>query len=353
MPAEGTLRIAQIAPLWAKIPPDTYGGIELAVNLLVEELVARGHDVTLFASADCVTSAKLRPVIEENLLAMMTDGRAYAGEYYINAAVAMALREQHDFDVLHFHTGAQWVPFGDIAQVPSAFTLHTALTPDDHWVLKSYPKVKAVGISQYQVHGVEPQPEIIYNGCDFEQLDPSYEPGSYLAFLGRMSEYKNPLGAIQVAKQLGMRLIMAGMPQNSGERAYFEQKVLPLVDGDQIRHIGAVNQQQKNALLRGAAALVFPIQWAEPFGIVMIEAMGCGTPVAAVRLGSVPEVVDDGITGFIVDTVDELAAKLPEVIALDRRRVREHARQRFNFRKMVEDYETLYRRLVGRFQSAI
>ena len=348
MVAERPLRVAQIAPLWAKIPPDTYGGIELGVNLLVENLVQRGHDVTLFATADCKTSARLYPVIDENLLALMAKGSAYVGDYYINAAVAEAVRKAGEFDVLHFHPGIQTLPIA--GHLPNAiFTLHTAVNVDDLWAVNRYPAVQMVGISRYQARDItSPSLSIIYNACDFSRFTPSYEPGSYLAFLGRMAHEKNPVGAIALAKKMGMPLLMGGMPQNGKEQHYFDTQVVPLIDGKQIQHLGPVGHEAKNALLRGAAALLFPIQWAEPFGLVMIEAMACGTPVLATRLGSVAEVVDEGVTGYSVEPADSVDALLPlldKALKLDRERIRTHALSRFDVSRMVDDYEGLFRRV--------
>ena len=339
------LRVAQIAPLWAKVPPDTYGGIELSINLLIENLIQRGHEVTLFASADCQTSARLHAVCDENLLAMMAKGNAYSGDYYINAGVAEAVQLAGDFDLLHFHTGVQTLPFA--AHLPKAlFTLHTALSLDDLWTLNRYQKAKTVGISGYQVRELPSPPlSIIYNGCDFDRFSPSYEPGTYLAFLGRMAPEKNPLGAIALAKQIGMPLVMAGMPQGGKEQVYFDAHVLPLIDGVQVRHLGAVGHEAKNALLRGAAALLFPIQWAEPFGLVMIEAMACGTPVLAVRLGSVSEVVDEGVTGLSAESMEGLLPLFERVLKLNREQVRELGRSRFHVARMMDDYEALYQRM--------
>ena len=341
------LRIALIAPLWAKIPPDSYGGIELTVNLLLEELLNRGHEVTLFASGDCKTRARLHPVCEENLLALMSDGRAFCSEYYINAAVAEAIRAAGDFDVLHFHTGASSVPFAVTSPRPSVFTLHTSVIVDDLWVAARYPQVSLVGVSRSQVETIRPAPEVIYNGCDFDAFTPGFERGRYFAFLGRMSDPKNPLGAIELARAAGMPLILAGEPQNAIERAYFEEKIMPQVDGKDVCYIGPVDHPAKNALLRDAAALLFPIRWSEPFGLVMIEAMACGTPVLGTRLGAVSEVVDQGVTGFSADRFEDLAGMIPDLLALDRRRVREQARQRFHFQTMVDGYERLYRKLAG------
>jgi glycosyltransferase involved in cell wall biosynthesis len=187
---------------------------------------------------------------------------------------------------------------------------------------------------------------IVYNGCDFNAYDPSFARGQYLAFLGRMGPSKNPLDAIRIAQMVEMPIVLAGQPQNSAEQRYFAEEIQPLVDGEHVRWVGPVNHAQKNELLRNAAALLFPIQWDEPFGLVMIEAMACGTPVVARRRGSVEEIVDDGITGFHASVIDSLAELVPRALALDRHRVREHAMQRFDYRRMVDDYLALYRTLV-------
>jgi len=341
------LRIAQVAPLWTSIPPATYGGIELVVHLLCEELVRGGHEVTLFASGDSKTSARLRSVCERNLLDLMTTCEASTYEYYANALVTEALRAAKEFDVIHFHVGPQWIPMGALSPAPVLFSLHTFLSEDDRWVTKRYPNVPLAAISRFQVAGSDRDIPVVYNGCDFNAFELSTEPGKYLAFLGRMSHDKNPLDAIRIAKAAGMPLLLAGRPQDAEETEYFETLIKPLVDGENIRYLGAVDHAQKNELLRNAAALLFPVQWEEPFGLVMIEAMACGTPVVARDLGAVTEVVDPGVTGFRHTSMDELAALVPRALALDRATVRSHAASRFGFQRMVGDYLNLYRKLVS------
>jgi glycosyltransferase involved in cell wall biosynthesis len=344
------LRIAQLSPLWSVIPPRTYGGIELLMKLLIDELVARGHDVTLFSSADCVTTAKLYPVCELNLTDLTTNNAAYQFEYYANSMVGELLQHARSFDIAHFHVGPAWAPFAANAPMASLFTIHTSPTVDDEWIFRRWPTVPVVGISRCQMHGpalrVGREFPIIYNGCDFNAYEPSWERGKYLVFLGRMGPSKNPLDAIRIAQAVEMPIVLAGQPQNSAEERYFAEEVQPLIDGEHVRWIGAVNHPQKNELLRNAAALLFPIQWDEPFGLVMIEAMACGTPVVARRRGSVEEIVDDGVTGFHASVIDSLAELVPRALELDRRAVREHARQRFDFHRMVDDYVALYRQLL-------
>jgi len=345
----GPLRIGLVPPFWTPIPPTTYGGIERIVYWLAEELVRRGHEVTLFGTGDSKTSAKLAPVCERNMLDTMATTEAYVYEAYANAAVARALERAGDCDVLHFHIGMHWMPFASLSLTPSLFTIHTFASYDDRWLARNFPTVAMNGISQYQAaqagEGTGRDIPVVYNGCDFGTFEPKYEAGRYLAFLGRMSFDKNPLGAIQIAQAAGMPLILAGQAQQKKEEAYFEKEILPLIDGERVRYIGPVNHEQKTELLRNAAALVFPIQWAEPFGLVMIEAMACGTPVLARSLGSVEEVVDTGVTGYYAGEIEGMIELLPATLALDRRRVRAQAEGRFAYTRMVDGYLDLYRSL--------
>lgn len=347
-----SLRIAQVSPLWTRIPPVNYGGIELLLKLLVDELVEQGHEVTLFATGDCQTRGRLHAVANACLTDLMSKGEAYAFEHYANAAVAEALRRSGEFDVIHYHLTPGWLPLASLGQCASLFTLHTCAVLDDEWAFARYPEVEVAGISRFQVGATEERLgrkfPVVYNGCDFGAYDPNFEKGKYLAFLGRMSHAKNPRGAIEIAKANGLPLVLAGRAQNGQEERYFAEEVQPLIDGEQIRWIGPVNHEQKAELLRNASALVFPIQWDEPFGLVMIEAMACGTPVIGVKRGSVGEVVTDGVTGFTGATPQELAALVGPALALDRARVREVAEAQFGFRRMVESYVALYRQLIAR-----
>ena len=331
-----------VPPLWAPIPPRTYGGIELMVHLLTEELVRQGHAVTLFGTGDSRTSARLEVVCERNMIDTMASTEACVYEAFANGAVARVLARAGDYDVLHFHMGMHWVPFATLVGTPCLFTIHTFASYDDRWIVRNFPGVALNGISRYQAGLIGEGVPAVYNGCDFGGFEPRYEKGEYLAFLGRMSHDKNPLDAIRIARGAGMRIVLAGQAQQKKEEAYFEKEIKPLIDGDRVRYIGPVNHAQKVELLRNAAALVFPIQWEEPFGLVMIEAMACGTPVLARSLGSVAEVVDAGVTGYHAGEIGELAALLPATLGLDRRVVREHAEGRFSFGRMVEGYLALY-----------
>ena len=275
------LRIAQVSPLWTPIPPRTYGGIELLMKLLIDELVTRGHEVTLFSSADSHTTGHLHEVLETNLTQLFTDGHGYMPEYYLASLMAEVLQAQDRFDIIHYHCGTAWLPLAAAAHTPGLFTTHTSPHLDDEWVMRRWPGVAVAGISQCQMRGASVKLgrefPVVYNGCDFGAYEPRFEAGNYLAFLGRLSVEKNPLGAIRIAQAVGLPLVLAGQPQNEREKEYFKTELEPLIDGEQIRWIGPVNHAQKQELLRNAVALLFPIQWEEPFGLVMIEAMACGS----------------------------------------------------------------------------
>jgi glycosyltransferase involved in cell wall biosynthesis len=349
----GSLRIAQIAPLWTPVPPIEYGGAEQVVYWLTEGLVREGCEVTLFASGDSRTTAVLRSTCERNLLAKMGDGEAYVYEPYANASLVEVVRRADSFDVIHCHLGAAFIPMAALCPTPMVYTVHAALDlVDELWILEQYPDVPIAALSHSQIAAVPAMRrrniDVIYHGCDFEQYQGSTAPGEYLLFLSRMNSNKNPAGAIRVARAVGMPLVLAGKPMTRAEEAYFDEQVRPLIDGRDIRYVGAVSSAEKIELMRGAAALVFPIQWDEHFGVVMIEAMACGCPVLACRRGSVSEVVDPGITGFYADSEDELAALVPHALALDRGVVREHARKRFSVDRMVNAHLHLYERLAAR-----
>jgi glycosyltransferase involved in cell wall biosynthesis len=345
------LRIAQVSPLWTSVPPANYGGIELLLKLLVDDLVAKGHAVTLFGTGDCRTKGELVSVADACITEMMARGDAYAYEHYANAAVAEALRRASEFDVIHYHLTPAWIPLASVSGRASLFTLHTCAVKDDEWAFARYPEVEVACISRFQIAETAARLgrvfPVVYNGCDFGAYSPVYEPGQYLAFLGRMSHAKNPAGAIAIAKAVGMPLVLAGQPQNAEEEHYFAQEVKPHIDGEQVRWIGPVNHAQKEELLQHASALVFPIQWDEPFGLVMIEAMACGTPVLGVRRGSVGEVVTEGVTGFSASLPGELTELVEAAVRLDRRTVRVEAEAKFGYRKMVDSYVELYRRLAA------
>ena len=339
------MRIAQIPPLAESIPPKLYGGTERVVSWLTEELIALGHEVTVFASGDSLTKGRLVPIIPRAIRLSRPRPEPFPAYAAQLDAVAKAVEE---FDVLHCHTDWIHLPLLDCLGVPHLTTIHNRLdTPDLPPVVRRFPGAPLVSISD---HHRMPLPSAnwlgtVYHGMPPDLLKPSYEPGAYLAFLGRLTKEKGPEPAIRIAKAVGMELRMAAKSPKA-ETHYYKERLQPLIDGVRIKLVGELNDRAKGDLLRGASALLFPIDWPEPFGLVMIEAMACGTPVIAYRRGSVPEVIDDGVTGFVVDNEDEAIAAVRRVGELDRRTVRATFEKRFTAKRMAEEYIRYYELLL-------
>ena len=326
------------------------------VHLLTEELVRRGCQVTLFAAGASRTSGQLCRLHPEAVVEMMEGGAAFEYDHYANTNLVNALARSDAFDVIHSHLGFQQLPLGRLARCGFVQTVHITPSMDDRWAMAQCDDVAIVSASRAQVAAVpaarRASIRVIHHGIDFDAYAPGVEPGRTLVFLARMSPQKSPIDAIRIAEQAGMALVLAGAPQNAEEAAYFEAEVRPRIDGRRVRHVGRVDHQQKNELLREAAALLFPIQGDEAFGLAMIEAMACGTPVLAWDRASVPEIVDHGTTGFVGNSVEELAMFAGRAGGLDRAVVRAHARSRFHFTRMVDEYQAVYRTLAGRDADA-
>jgi glycosyltransferase involved in cell wall biosynthesis len=339
------MRIAQVAPLAESVPPKLYGGTERVVAWLIDELVELGHDVTLFASGDSRTRAKLIPAWPRALRL----GRPRSDPAAALAALLESVAEQaKDFDVVHLHVDWLHLPLLKRTGVPFVTTCHGRMDlPGFGDVIKRFPDAPFVSISDNQRL---PLPNAnwvstIQHGLPTTLFRPRYEAGSYLAFLGRLTPEKGPEAAIRIARAAGMPLrIAAKVPR--GERGYFKERLEPEIDGEHIKLTGEVNDAAKEQFLAGAAALLFPIDWPEPFGLVMIEAMACGTPVIAFRSGSVPEVVDNGVSGFIVEDEPEAIAAVQRLHELDRRQVRSVFEKRFSATRMTQDYVRCYQGLV-------
>jgi len=339
------MRIAQVAPLTEAVPPKLYGGTERVVYWLTEELVALGHEVTLFASGDSSTSAKLEAMWPR---ALRLDG-SIRDANALHMAMLERVRQRADtFDFLHFHL--DYYPFSLFARQPTPFltTLHGRLDLPEHQpTFDTFCDAPVVSISNAQRR---PLPQAnwittIHHGLPENLLVPKPVKPSYLAFLGRIAPEKRIDRAIRIAEQCGIPLKVAAKIDRA-DRDYYDEEIRPMMASPNVEYIGEISDADKSEFLSGAIALLVPIDWPEPFGLVMIEAMACGTPVLAFRHGSVSEIIDEGITGAIVDTVDEAVWMLPRVIALDRHAVRRQFEQRFSSARMATDYVALYRSLL-------
>jgi glycosyltransferase involved in cell wall biosynthesis len=339
------MRIAQVAPLAEAVPPKLYGGTERVVSWLTEELVELGHEVTLFASGDSITNAVLEPCSRQ-ALRLNSSHRDPMLAYGI-ALARLAGRASH-FDVVHSHIDWVHIPLLRHLGVPFVTTLHGRLDwPDLTGSFEScFGDAPFVSISDAQR---VPLPHArwvgtVHHGMPKDLLKPKLTPEGYLAFLGRITPEKGPETAISLARAAGIPLKIAAKVDRV-DQAYFDCRVSPLIDGKAVEFIGEIAEQQKVEFLGNAAALLFPICWPEPFGLVVIEAMACGTPVIAFRGGSMPELIEDGITGFVVDSYDEALSAIHGIATLDRRSVRAGFERRFMARRMAKDYLRIYEAL--------
>jgi glycosyltransferase involved in cell wall biosynthesis len=341
------MRIAQIAPIIEDVPPRFYGGTERIVSYLTEELVALGHDVTLFASGTSITAAELVPVIPQ---AVRLSPSAVDPIPHYMVLLDQLQRRLDEFDVIHFHFDALHYPLMRPHARRVLTTLHGRQDLPDLAVLyRAMPELGLVSISDAQR---APVPDAnfmatVHHGLPIDLYRPTLGKGrGYLAFLGRLAPEKSPEVAIEIARRAGMQLLLAAKVDRV-DRDYFESTIDPLLNEPGIEFIGELGDHEKEKFLGDAAALLMPITWPEPFGLVMIEAMACGTPVLAFPAGSVPEVVDHGVSGMIVDSPDTAVAALPELLRIDRAGVRRCFERRFSSRRMALDYIALYERLVA------
>lgn len=344
------MRIALLAPVALPVPPAGYGGTELVVSLLADGLVARGHEVTLFASGDSHTTAALRARYPRHLEALgVTERLAYRP--YEVSHVAWAFTQADEFDLIHDHTKDLGTLFARFSPTPVVTTIHNDFTPERRRAYGAFPDHPYVAISH--AHAAR-MPElnyagVVYNGLDLSATSFRADKDDYLLFLGRLDEAKGAHTAVRIAQALDMPLVMAGRIA-PGERAFYAREVEPYLDGVKRRYIGEVTGRPKWDLYAGARALLFPIAWAEPFGLVMIEAMAAGTPVVATRMGSVSEVVEDGVTGALVaspDDVDAFAEATRVALTLSPGDCRSRVARNFSADKMVDDYVRVYERVLA------
>lgn len=333
-----------------RVPPKKYGGTEIVIYNLIDGLVKRGHKVTLFARSDSKTQAKLMPFYYHDPKAKKRHrSRGYLiPSYWQTLEFGRVFEHAEDFDIIHLHLGSAFFPYTRLINTPCLLTLHGRLNTKEAAVIhNAYPEIPLVSISNNQRR---PLPRLnfirtVYNGIDLSKFKYGTGRGGYLAFLGRMSPEKGPIQAIQVAKRAGRKLIMAAKVDTVDEE-YFNKKVKPLIDGKQIIFLGEVNQPKKVKLLKNATALLALIQWEEPFGLFMTEAMAVGTPVIATRRGSVPEIVEQGKTGFVVDNVAQAVRAIKNLPKIHRPDCRARVEKYFSNDAMVDGYERVYHKLI-------
>jgi glycosyltransferase involved in cell wall biosynthesis len=341
------MKIAQVAPLYESVPPKLYGGTERVVSYLTEELVRQGHQVTLFASGDSVTQAHLVAACSRSL---RLDQECVDQLAHHIVLLEQVFRQARAFDLIHFHIDYLHFPLSVRQHIPTVTTLHGRLDlPDLVPVYKMFPAMPVVSISDAQR---APLPSVnwlgtVYHGVPEGLYTFRETPGTYLAFLGRIAPEKGVEQAIAIAQQAGMPLKIAAKVDRA-DREYFQEVVQPLLHHNSlVEYIGEVGGDNKDAFLGEAYALLFPIDWPEPFGLVMIEAMACGTPVIAYRRGSVPEVLEEGVTGWIVEGIEQAVQAVGRVPTLSRTRCRQVFEERFSASRMGHDYLQIYKRLLG------
>ncbi len=342
------MKVAQVAPLYESVPPLMYGGTERVVAYLTDELVRQGHEVTLFASADSVTTAELRPMCSR---ALRLEGKNVIDPlaHHIRM-LEMVAQEASDFDVVHFHIDYLHFPVTRRQNFVSVTTLHGRLDiPDLHPLFREFPEMNLVSISDAQRLPMEWANWVgtVHHGLPEDLHTAKEQPGQYLAFLGRISPEKRVDRAIEVARRVGMPIKIAAKI-DAVDRDYFESHIRGLLRDPLVEYMGEISESEKSEFLGNAYALLFLIDWEEPFGLVMTEAMACGTPVIAYRRGSVPEVIDDGVSGYIVDNMEDAVEAVGRIPALNRLKIRKVFEDRFSARRMCHDYIEIYRRIGSR-----
>ena len=336
------MRIAQVAPLYESVPPARYGGTERVVSYLTEELVRVGHDVTLFASGDSVTRARL---VAGAPRALRTDPGCHDPLARHLLLLERVFDEAQHFDVIHFHVDYLHYPVSRRLKIPHVTTLHGRLDlPDLVPLYEEFDDVPLVSISDSQrrpIPGADWR-ATVHHGLPEDLHRVGDGRGGYLAFLGRISREKRPDRAIEIARAAGLPLRLAAKV-DAVDRAYFEGEIAPMLrDAKDVSFVDEIGEDEKSDFLGGAAALLFPVDWPEPFGLVLIEALACGTPIVAFRGGSVEEIVEPGETGFVVESVEEAAAAVARIRTIDRRRCRLSFERRFTAARMAQDYERVY-----------
>jgi glycosyltransferase involved in cell wall biosynthesis len=340
------LKIAQIAPLWFSIPPKGYGGTERIIFHLTEELVKRGHKVTLFASGDSKTKAKLVSVIDKGLISKKIPWHDWC---WNNLNYSIAFERANEFDVLHSH----WTPLGFFFQKfvkrPVLHTFHNIPPKNDHrWkVFRYFKNSNVVFISKKERENCPVRFKrefVVYNGIDISKFKFNAKPRDHFIWIGRVEPKKGPQKAVCLAKKLGLKLLLAGRIDPT-QKNFFEKEIKPYL-GKKIKYLGELKEEQLSSFYGRAKAFLYPLDWEEPFGLCMVESMACGTPVIAFSKGSVPEVVKDGETGFVVRNMKEMIKAIREIDKIKRENCRKWVEEKFTIKRMVDDYERIYYQLI-------
>ena len=342
------MRILQLAPLWETVPPPAYGGTEAVASVLVEELVRRGHDVSLWASGDSRTSAQLFSIYHRSLRTAsdLADPQSYALMH-----AALSLKDADSYDIIHNHIGETVMAMSHLVDTPMLTTMHCLITPDTKFIWDHYDgwyntishaeKLMMPPVANSKYCGV------VHNAIDVASFPYSEKKDEYLLFLSRISPDKAPHLAIEVARRVGRRIIIAGkVDPNPVDTAYFDDVLRPLIDGKRVQFVGEAGQDTKRELYEKAYALLLPLRWEEPFGLVMAEAMACGTPVVAFRRGAAAEIIVEGETGYLVDNVDEMVEATLKIDRIDPRRCRRHVEANFSPEHMADGYLRVYQQIL-------
>ena len=341
-----TVRIAQLAPLWERVPPARYGGTEAVVSLLADELVRRGHQVVLYASGDSETLAELRSVYPRSLRMAEVEGVFQDPKPYEWVHIASALGDNAQFDIIHNHSGELPMAMSVGISTPMLSTLHCNITPDMRFVWDHYPWYhNTISFSSKNGAPDRNYMGVVYNAIDVASFPYDENKEDYLLFLSRISPEKGTVTAIEVARKLGKKLIIAGKVDKA-DREYFHAVVEPLIDGKLIHFFGEADAAQKRELYRKAMVLLMPLEWEEPFGLVLPEALACGTPVIAFPRGAAPEIMRDGVTGYLVADAQEMARAVYKLDRINPKDCRAHVQEHFDVPIMADGYLAVYQRIL-------
>lgn len=341
------MKIAQIAPVIERVPPKKYGGTERVVHALTEELVRMGHDVTLFASGDSITSAKLQSVYPRALReARLKD--LYGSNTWSLFNIGLAYQQKEKFDIIHDHNGHLSVPTANVADIPTVMTMHGPFVPEIRKIFQELRKPYLVTISESQGYAA---PNLnfagtVHNGLDMKSYPFSEEHDGYLLFVGRISIEKGVHHAVEAAQQLNLPLIIAAK-LDAIDRPYFREYIEPYLS-DSIQWIGEVDEAERNRLMSRAMCFLHPVTWHEPFGLTIIEAMACGCPVIGFDKGSIPEIVKNGETGFVVRDTEAMLDAISHIGTIERKKCREHSLENFSAEKMAKGYEKIYEEILSK-----